>query len=413
MKILLVNNIIGYAGGAETIVLNTGKLLESKGHEVYYFGTDQNTCLTSKEHLVNFTHFSAMPLYKRPFYILKSIYNQEAKQKFMQYLDLIKPDLVHFNVIEYQLTISVLDCCRIAGIPAIMTMHNPYLLCPSVRLLIKNEHYCYNELCIPGNPTHCIIHRCAGKSLAKSLVSTIEYTYRKIFRNLDVIRYFIVPSEELKRLAITSGISESRIVVIRNFVDESYFKAIPEANNNNYFIYAGRLSPEKGVDLLIKAMRYVSPEIHLKIIGTGNELEKLKSMTRDYNLSNITFTGFMPPESLQEEYKNCLACILPTVGFENAPLNVLEAFSYGKPVIGSKLGGIPELIEEGVTGYLFEPGNALELSEKITTTYASPETALHMGHNGRHRLDQFHSPDFYYSQLLNTYQKIVEETNKL
>lgn len=410
MKVLLINNYFSNTGGADVYTYAVGKLLREYGHEVFFFATNKQPFFEENyEHAkyfpesVDYKLLSKFELIKQN---LKPFYNFDAAKKLDLYLKLIKPDIVHCNCIFFTLSPSILNACYKNNIPVVMTLHGPQLMCPSVKMMYKTEAFCKDELCISGNPIHCIINKCVDKSLIKSIGISAEFLFRKIHRLYDRVSAFICPSNAISELAFRSGIPEKKLNVINNFTDKSNYNKLPEYSNKGYFLFVGRLSKEKGVTYLIDAMSKL-PEIKLHIVGTGPDEKEIIDYARNFNTANIEFLGFKSGQELETEYKNCIATILPCNWFENFPTTIIESFIYGKPVIGSKIGGIPEMIDNGLHGLIFEPGNIDELVNAIRLLYQDRELVIKMGGNGREKAELQYNPALYYSKLINVYDSVT------
>ncbi|HHT9137261.1 MAG TPA: glycosyltransferase family 4 protein, partial [Candidatus Wunengus sp. YC60] len=240
-----------------------------------------------------------------------------------------------------------------------------------------------------------------------------------IYDNVDV---FISPSNFLKDKFLEMGFTKE-IVHIPNFVDiekiQIFFADhdIEYAEKDISIVYFGRLSPEKGLLTLIEAAKLLSNEndantksnIKIKIIGDGPMREELQEKVRIEGINNIEFLGYMKGESLFQEIIKSPAAILPSECYENNPISVLEAFALGKPVIGARIGGIPELVKNHETGLTFEPGNASDLAEKITYVLDNPDKVVKMGENARLFVEQNSNAEKYYQALMNIYQSVISE----
>lgn len=414
MRILLINNFLSDTGGSEAYTYNTGQLLRKNGHNVFYFAADRQPYLMNEyEYSSYFPQCIDYKLLSKSELILNTIrpfYNFEAEDKLGKYLDDIQPDIVHCNCISFVLTPSVLNACYKRNIPVVMTMHGPQLMCPGVKMMHKSETYCKDELCISGSFIHCITNKCLGKSLIKSLGITTEFMFRKIHGLYNQVSMFISPSQALLELAARSGIPKTKLVLNNNFIDESKYKIEPNYENQGYFLFVGRLSQEKGVHYLLEAMSRLPKEIKLHIVGTGQEEGNLKKLANELKLTNVKFLGFKSGKDLDEEYKNCIATILPCNWFENFPTTIIESFIFGKPVIGSNIGGIPEMLrndESGINGIITEPGNINELASAVKQLFENNNQVVEMGHSGRVKAESYYSPERHYSKLIDIYNSVV------
>ena len=191
------------------------------------------------------------------------------------------------------------------------------------------------------------------------------------------------------------------IVYLPNFVK------LEESNPQFQFkeisiCYVGRLSYEKGIESLIEAVKDL--DVKLKIIGEGPLKENLKLKVKNEKLNNIDFLGYKSGDVLKNEIKNSIAVILPSRWYENNPRAVLEAFALGKPVIGARIGGIPELVSDGVTGYTFKPDNIEDLREKILDLIEKTDKIVQMGRNVRGFVEENFNPEKHYKELMKIYQ---------
>jgi len=238
------------------------------------------------------------------------------------------------------------------------------------------------------------------------LINTVEmYLHHRIFDIYSKIDVFISPSKFLKSKVLEMGFN-GNIVVLPNFVFlEEY---VPEFNfKENSLCYVGRLSKEKGLFTLIKAFKGLN--VTLKIIGTGPIEEDLKIKVKSFGLNNVKFLGYKLGEDLKNEIRNSMGVILPSEWYENNPRTVLEAFALGKPIIGARIGGIPELVRDGETGYTFEPGNADDLGDKILLFLKNFEKIADMGKNARKFVEENFNPEKHYQELIRIYQMAIQK----
>lgn len=416
LRVLMVHHLFSFHGGAETSVYNEAQILKDMGHEVFIFATDKKPYIEENYEYAKyfpqyFDHFNFSRKNKFKYIqhikdFFKLFYNFEAKRKLDEMIKDVKPDIVHFHNILYYLTPSVLKACYENNVPVVMTMRDVRLLCPSANLRLGDRKYCKNELCIGKSPIHCLIHKCKHRSFIVSAVIVAENLFGKMTKLYDKIQAFICPSRALYDLAIRSGMPENKLAVISNFVDDSFLNNKPENSEGEYFLYAGRLTLEKGVDVLIKAMSKL-PDVPLVVAGAGTEEESLKRLANKLKLNNIKFTGFQQKENLQELYKNCIATILPCDWFEIFGKTIIESFSFEKPVIGSNRGALPELINDGECGIIFNPENIDELVDAIEKLYKDKNLARQMGEKGRLRVEKMFNKAVHYEELIKVYENVL------
>ncbi len=362
MKILLINKFLHPNGGSETYIFKLGEYLISQGHEVQYFGMEHKERVVGNrvEAYTSNMDFHGGSKFSKLVYPIKTIYSSEARKKLRLVLDDFKPDVCHLNNFNYQLTPSIIleikkwrrqtgNLCRI-----IFTAHDYQLVCPN--------HMCHNpnthencEKCLNGSFINCTKGKCIHGSTAKSFIGSCEAAFWKlsgVYKNLDTI---ICCSDFLKSKMDTNPIFAERTVALHNFIDKSDSK---KCSKKDYVLYFGRFSQEKGIKTLLEVCRRF-PEINFVFAGTGPLEHELS------NIPNIQNVGFQTGDALRTLIAEARFTVYPSEWYENCPFSVMESQLYGTPVIGANIGGIPELIEEGRTGELFESANADELGKKI------------------------------------------------
>ncbi|OGI04103.1 MAG: hypothetical protein A2Y25_11425 [Candidatus Melainabacteria bacterium GWF2_37_15] len=390
MKIVLVNNTFGnFGGGSEKATIETGRILQDKGHEVYYFASDRKPYYEKDYKYQNFFPKNSKKIF----------YNIEAKKKLGLLLKKVKPDLIHVHCFQHNLTPSVLIACKESGIPIVMTFHDSNFACPP-GTLIKNGKSCTSRDCINGSLISCVKYRCFSNSFSKSLVSASEFFFKKSLGSYEIPEYIICPSQFILDLAVESGIKREKLVLISNFINAN------DTNNNShkgYFLYAGRIVKEKGLYCLINAFKDL-PHIRLRIAGKGAYETELQKFIEQNNIKNIEFIGLKKGIELENEYKNCFATVLSSLCGEAFGLSILESFSYGKPVIASRTGGIPEVINDYKDGIMVEPGNVEELKNAILKLWNNPELSSNFGKNAKIKFKNLYTAEVYYKKLINVYE---------
>ena len=363
MKVLMINKFLYPNGGSETYIFKIGEWLEKKGHEVQYFGMEHaGRCVGNRVNAyTSDMDFHGGRLLSKLTYPIKTIYSQEARKQIRKVLDDFKPDVCHINNFNYQLTPSIIleivkwrkeekKDCRI-----MYTAHDSQLVCPMH--LMQNpitKQPCTK--CLGGHYLNCAKGRCIHGSFAKSVIGTIEATYwnaRKTYQFFDAV---ISPSEFLAEKLGTNSILKERMIVLRNFIDAANEDVKKE--KKDYILFFGRYSNEKGIGTLLKVIDQL-PNQKFIFAGNGPLVNEVNAR------NNIENRGFLSGSELQQTIASAKFTIIPSECFENCPFTVMESQMYGTPVLGSNRGGIPELIQVGKTGDLFEPGNVESLKSKI------------------------------------------------
>jgi len=413
MKILHVNKYYYLKGGAEKVYFDTTKLLEAHGHEVIPFSMkDKKNFKTSYENyfIENVDFFNKKNnLLDKIKNIGHLFYSRETKYLADKIVKVTKPDIVHLHNIYHQMSPSFLSMLKEKyKLAIVMTAHDYKLICPNYSLLAKGK-IC--EKCKKHKYYQACLTSCHKGSFLSSSILALEQSFHKIFKfyekNIDLL---ICPSEFIKNKFQEWGL-KMKMTVLPNFVDLKRFQ--PSDNRGNYLLYYGRLSEEKGIRILLEAMKKVDKKIKLKILGTGNLGENLLQWTRQNQLENqVEFLGFKEKQELIDFIQAARIVILPSISYENCPLTILEAFASSKPVIASNIGGMVELLEKNKKkerGLLFQLGDVNDLAEKISEIYFDEERLWEMGKAGRAYVEKYHSAEYYYQQLIEIYQDFQDE----
>ena len=398
MKILMINKFLHPNGGSETYIFRLGQSLTARGHEVQYFGMEhEGRCVGNRVNAyTSDMDFHGGSKLAKLTYPIKTIYSSEARKKLRLVLADFQPDVCHLNNFNYQLTPSIL--LEIAkwkkeGHPCgvVYTAHDLQLVCPN--------HMCNNpntgencEKCLGGHFENCALGRCIHGSLAKSAIGTLEAALWNgcgVYKNIDVM---ICCSEFLKRKMDSNPLFAGKTLALHNFVDKAEKQ---ETEKQNYVLYFGRFSREKGIDTLIQVCKEL-PEIPFAFAGTGPLEEELAGVP---NIQNV---GFQRGQDLETLIRQARFSLCPSEVYENCPFSVMESQLYGTPVLGADIGGIPELIEEGKTGELFESGNEVQLKEKIKMLWENRDLTARYSENCAHI--RFDDVDTYTEKLLKLYR---------
>ena len=408
MKILQINNQHYLKGGAHRVYLDSASLLKSNGHKVYFFSlkdeqtiSDENSAFFPKAAEFRESNFVNKILSVKSF-----INNKKASNNLKKYIKKIKPDVAHVHLFMGGLTTSILKVLKDNGIPIIHTVHDYRLICPSYLFIDGNSKIC--EKCKNGRYINCLTNNCSDKSLSQSCVLVIDAYYRKYIDSpYKYIDKFVFVSDFIykKHIEYHKHI-ELKSVMLHNFM--SNLETIkPNNEKGKYFLYLGRLSIEKGVNTLINAAEKAN--VRLKIVGNGPLLERKETCKN----KNIEFLGFKKGDELWDIVQKASFIIVPSEWYENNPLSIIESYAYGKPVIGSKIGGIPEILKHGETGFLFDNGNEVKLKEiLIHADSISNNDYKLLSQNARNFAENNFNPEKYYKTLIQIYKQVIKTSNK-
>lgn len=408
MKILMVNSFNYVRGGAERCFLDLSALLESQGHEVIPFAMRHPRNLPSAydDYFVSHMDFPAemakSGLGPKVGVTERILYSREARRKIERLIADTQPDIAHIHGFIHEMSTSILPAMKKMGIPVVQTLHDYKIVCPNTTF-ISGESIC--ERCRGHRYYNVARYRCKRDSLMASALAGLEMYFHEVFRlyepNVDL---FISPSHFLAQKVKEHGVRRP-IVVIPNFIQPDSFQ--PAYEPGNYFIFVGRLVRTKGILTLLEATRLLDTTAELRIAGAGEMDEELRAYVAAYGLTNVKFLGHLDTEQLTKTMQNALFTVQPSEWYENYSMTVIESLACGTPVIGAAIGGIPEQVQDGWNGLLFEMGNAAQLAEKMRYLLDRRDLAIEMGRNGRQKVETANGPDAHYDQTMAAYETLL------
>ncbi|HET9870925.1 MAG TPA: glycosyltransferase [bacterium] len=398
MRVALVNNYLFPKGGAERVLLDEGSWLERRGEQVSYFGLQDpaNPPGLGGEWLPAGGELRARGFRAGITGLMRFIDNREAGRAFGRFLAGVKPELVHVHNLYGGLTTAVLGPAREAGVPVVMTLHDYKLVSPSPNLVSRGRP-CVDCQVRPGTPL-CLLRDCLG-SPGKTLAHWLESEYNRRRRAYGSVSAFIAPSRFMAEKAAAAGWDPARIHWVPNAMEPQATDATPV--EGGYFFFAGRMAEEKGVGFLLEAWPGVRGE--LRLAGDGGSLDRYRQLAPP----GVEFLGRVAPEGLGDLYRGALAVVVPSLWYENASMTVLEAMAHGRPVVATRMGGLPEQVEDGVTGILVEPGDRAGLRRALTRLAEEPGLAARLGRAGRARLEERFGHPRHGEALLAVYASVL------
>lgn len=425
MKILLVNKFHYRKGGAETYYLTVGSELERMGHEVAYFSMKHPNNLPCKWD----RYFVAQREYndvKNPLSAVRDgialIYSPEAKRNFQALCEEFRPDVVHLNNVHRQITLSILDAPYLKEhhVPVFYTAHDYVTICPGYLMLDGEGRVC--DACLEdGKYRHCIENRCVKGSRAKSALAALEASFNRAHRSSERIDRVIAPSSFMRSKLIEGGWPEGKVVALQNFADDAILaRASGVAGDvtdreSPYLLFFGRLSAEKGVDVLLRAFDAAAPslprDMRLIVVGDGPDATEFRELAASLDsASRIEFAGYQTGDALQTYVERASLAIASSRCRENMPYSIVEAFAAGTPVVGTRIGGIPELVADGVTGFACEPGDVATMADAMVRgaeTFLDAPVYVRMQESCRAYVRENCSRDKFMDQLVELYEEAV------
>ncbi len=413
MRILIVNKFLFPNGGSESYIFGLGKELVRQGHEVQYFGMEHAGRIVgnraeSYTSEVDF-HASGAAGFMAPF---KLLYSREARKKLRVVLEDFRPEAVHFNNINFQLTPSVIDEVRAYDrrtgnrTRILVTAHDSQWMCPGHLLRVPST----GELCrrcVDGSVWNCAKNRCIHNSRVRSILGSLEgwlYRRKKTYRQVDAV---ICPSAFMAEILSHHPMLQGKCVVMHNYVDPP--EREDRGEDDGYVLYFGRYGEEKGLHQMLEAVRRCEG-IPFLIAGRGELQPEVDQAVREAGelpdgTPRLKDVGFQSGEALRSLVRKARLVVFPSVCHENCPLSLMEAQAAGVPVIASGLGGIPELMEDGRTGVLVPFNDPAKLSAAIRELWGDPERCREYGRRAAEMAaGRYQSVTAYVTGILSYYR---------
>ncbi|MBO3672643.1 glycosyltransferase family 4 protein [Acinetobacter soli] len=385
MKILVLHNEYQQYGGEDAVVNNETKLLRSHDHEVYLE-------IISNHKIKNF--WSKILAATDLVFSLPSYFWLKRK------LSEIKPDIVHVHNFFPLYSPSIFYACKSMGIPVVFTLHNYRILCPTALLMFDSA---ITEESIKNGPWWAIQKKVYRNSFfATFLLTFMIAIHRKIGTWNNIVDQFIVLTDFARKKFASANIPIDKISIKSNFID------LPDNDTkyrSNRFLYVGRISSEKGIMTLSETLKITNKALNVTIVGDGPLLNTLDS-------SLITLEGKKKPREVFLMMKEHFALVMPSIWYEGFPMTLVEAYANSLPVIASRIGALEELVEHGVTGLLFEAGNANDLRKCMEWALDNPDKMYEMGINARKRYEELYTAEKNYAQLIAIYEKTIASVSR-
>lgn len=418
MRVLQIHKTFYTRGGADTFFFKTCDLLTERGHEVAHFSTahPKNRPSPYADYFVegfNDEDVGGLSVARKAKAFVRGIYSVEAKRNLARLVEDFKPDIAHAHSINYQLSPSIFDVFRGSRVPLVVTLHDYHIIC-GAGTLETGGAVC--ELCRGGRHYNLLLHSCYW-NLPASLMACLSHYVHDARDSWAGASRLLAPSRFLRDKLIEFGVSPERISQLPIFIDfpeqdfpEQDFPSqgspqpAPESSSD-YVLYFGRLAANKGIEVLLEAMQGL--DCKLLLIGDGPLSSRVEEWCKMRRAPTERIAFVSAREQLQKYIQASRFSVVPSLWYENQPAAILESYAMGKPVIGSRLGGIPELIEEGHTGLLAEPGNAADWQKKIRFLMDRPALCRQWGRNGKRKLCQGFSRDSHYERLIEIYRSAL------
>jgi glycosyltransferase involved in cell wall biosynthesis len=402
-RLLAINNYFYRRGGAESVFLDHIDLFTAAGWDVVPFAMRHPANLPSvwSDYFVSEIEYGGAvgPITKAR-QAAKVVFSLEARRKIRALIGRAPPTVAHAHNVYHHISPSIFGALKAEGVPLVMTAHDLKIACPAYKMLSQGR-VC--ERCHGGRIHNVLLHRCVKESAVVSglvLLETLVHRSFGLYR--DTIDRLVAPSRFYRDKLVEWGWDASRIAYIPNCIDAGQYA--PAGNEDDYVVYAGRLAPEKGLATLVRAGALSGQR--LVLAGSGPEEATLRHLAWNIG-ADVAFVGHLDRQELKRLIGEARALVLPSEWYENAPVSILEAYALGRPVIGTRIGGIPELVADGETGILVEPGNPAMLAEALVAVAKLSSTArAGLGAAGRDWVGREFSPDRYRDRSTALYEAL-------
>jgi glycosyltransferase involved in cell wall biosynthesis len=404
MNILLINKFFYDRGGAEKVFFNTADIFKQNKHDVSFFSMehDRNKSYKYDKYFVsNIDMKKGGNLFSNIGKFFRILYSREAKEKLNNFIIFLekknkKPDIAILHNIYHEISPSILGVLSKHNIKIFLTLHDFFLVCPNYKMY--NSSYGICEKCKYGKYSNCVKNKCVDNDFLGSFAYAFESFFSSKFGFYNKVDKFIAPSLFMKNKMIEWGIPENRLVHINNPILDF---DIPKIKKENYFLYLGRISEEKGIDVAISAFAKM-PNERLIILGEGPKKDELEKFIVSSNIKNIEFLGYKNNEEVKRYILKSKATICPSSWYENQPMSILESFLCKRLVIGSDIGGIKELVGKDERGFLFKMNDAYSLKAKIEEFSLLPKEEIERKEDNARKfvLENF-SGEEYLNKIMN------------
>ena len=404
MRVLQVHKYNYLRAGAESVFFNTIRLLEEHGHATARFCTHHplNEPSEYDRYFVDAPEIRDMKsVWRKIGSIPRFIINRDSVPKLERLIADFRPDIAHLHNIFNGLSLSILPVFKRCGVPVVITLHDTRFICPTTQFNLKGK-LCDN--CLKTWGINCGLHRCFEHNFPNSWMCALELMHKERFFPYDdyIDRYIFVSHKYMEFHAKRHAYFSEKGTVLYNFA--SHINDVkPAFGHGDYFLFYGRITESKGILTLIDVMRRM-PDLKLHVVGTGPLLEQL----RREELPNVKFFGYKSGDELFDQVKNASFVVVPSEWEENNPMTIIESYIYGTPVIGSSMGGIPEIIEEGKTGFVFKAFDKDALASAIRrASQVPPEHYTEMSRNARRFAETHFDPEVHYNALMQIYEEAI------
>lgn len=423
MKVLLVNYRYFISGGPERYLFNITDAMEKKGHQIIPFSIRYH-----KNQPTPYSEFFADPIgsedeiyfreHKRDLRttyktLQRLFFDRSVQIKIEHLISETKPDIAYVLHYQRKLSPALLVGIKNMGLPIVVRLSDYAMLCPQAHFF-RGSSTC--ELCLEKNLLYSIKYRCVHQSYIASIINYLSAIYHKYKKYHELIDMFVTTNDFMQKKIVEAGYQRSRLMVIPTFVNIDNFKKTGK-KKSGLIVFVGRLEKIKGIHILIEALKIIKQnnkflDFHLKIFGEGEEqyTKQLIRLATEFDVADeIEFCGNNEFEVVSKYLSSAIVSVVPSIIFENLPQVILESYACGTAVVASNLGSLPMAIKEGVTGYLFKPGNSEDLANKLSYCLSNPEKMKLVGINAYNYVRRNFSEDDHVISLEKLFNFLINK----
>lgn len=387
-RILQVHNFYQIPGGEDVVVRNEKRLLEEHGHKVY-------TYYRSNAELKEGGKFSKLCVPFTAIYSFKTV--REVKKLIKEY----QIDIVHVHNTLTMVSPSVFYAAFSCHVPIVQTLHNFRMLCPAGSFFRDNV-IC--EECVQGGLKCAVKHKCYRNSKLQSFVSAAVLKVHRVLGTYRKVNFICLTEFNRNKLLALGDIVDAKKIFIKpNFTFAEGIEPSNVPEQEEYYLFAGRVEALKGVDIAIKAFEQI-PDRKLYIAGTGPMMDEMQAYVNEHNIQNVKFLGYLQKEDMTEKFYHAKAVIMTSQCYEAFAMTIAEAYSYGVPVIAGRVGNMEGMVQEGVTGVKFTYNSSSDLAEKVKEFEQLDRVTLK--ENAREFYQERLRPEDNYQKLMEIYESI-------
>jgi glycosyltransferase involved in cell wall biosynthesis len=388
MKIVVAHNRYQHAGGEDTVVAEEARMLQQHGHSVHQYTINNDDIRDAWSQAV---------------VAVRSFYSRPVSQQISNLLAEFQPDILHVHNFFPRISPAIYFAARKYGVPVIQTLHNYRLLCAN-GVMFREGHPC--EACSDGHSfLPAVIHGCyRGSRTASAIVGASMSVHAALGTWSNCIDRYIVLTPFAAQKFGNGRIPPEKIRIKPNFARDWGCGS----GKGDYALYVGRLSSEKGIETIVAADKAGTLALPVNIVGDGPlRADVLRACDRPG--SRLVYFGRMERPQVIEQMKNAAVLLIPSLCYEGFPMAMVEAFSFGLPIIASRIGGLPDMLQDGHSGLLFEPGNPHALLQAISTLVSDTSRIEAMRQAARSKFDSHYTEQKNYQILIEIYRELIEE----